>query len=472
MVSLYLPITSQPRELDSKLLLALCAAEHGLSPLIGYKSSLRFHVEGKAPGFYLAHNARQKAEKLRSVRQAGHRVIVLDEEALVRQSDEIFLKKHPTGALAQVDHMLCWGEDDRAMWVRSDTDYAGGYSLVGNPRMDLIRPEIASGVYAQDIASIRARFGDFVLLNTNFPTVNNLTPYGGGVRLAAWAMDAKGQEQSDAFLKNKRALFEAELALVRPLAQAIAPLTLVIRPHPNENHAPWHEAAAGLPNVQVAFEGGIVPWLLAARAIVHNGCTTAVEAAVAGTPVINFRPWQNEWDNPLAHAFGPDCADAAAVAVAIADLGSAAQRQSQADRLARYVASASGAYAGDRIAQSLLHEAGLPADATRPGLRDRLRARLGYAVTWTGRYLAWYCTRKGLRRGRFLRKAFPQVRPSSLDAEMLSYTPEQLELLMRQFPPLDGAQLNARIAHFAQAFGRFDGLQAHRINDYLFRIGR
>jgi hypothetical protein len=67
-------------------------------------------------------------------------------------------------------------------------------------------------------------------------------------------------------------------------------MMLVVRPHPSESHAPWQAAAAEAENVAVVAEGSVVPWLLAAKVVVHNGCTSAVEAAILGCPVVAFRP--------------------------------------------------------------------------------------------------------------------------------------------------------------------------------------
>ena len=41
-------------------------------------------------------------------------------------------------------------------------------------------------------------------------------------------------------------------------------------------------------------EGNVVPWLLAARALVHNSCTTGVEAYVMRVPAITYRSSINE----------------------------------------------------------------------------------------------------------------------------------------------------------------------------------
>jgi surface carbohydrate biosynthesis protein len=47
--------------------------------------------------------------------------------------------------------------------------------LTGNPRGDLLRPELR-GFYARDIESIRREYGDFILMNTNFKPVNAFYP--------------------------------------------------------------------------------------------------------------------------------------------------------------------------------------------------------------------------------------------------------------------------------------------------------
>ena len=57
----------------------------------------------------------------------------------------------------------------------------------------------------------------------------------------------------------------------------------------------------------------MVPWLLATKAVIHNGCTTGVEAYVTGTPAISYRASINEtYDNGfyrLPNAVSHQCFD-------------------------------------------------------------------------------------------------------------------------------------------------------------------
>ncbi len=471
MPHLYLPITSQPRELDAKILLALFAADRGISPLVGYKSAFYESLARLEPGVLVAHNARQKSENIRRFSKFGHNVVVLDEEALVRQSDEIFLGKHPRGAFEHVGHVLCWGQDDFDMWHTAGLDFRGGFSIVGNPRFDLMRPEVRA-YFDPQVAALRERFGNYILLNTNFPTVNNQTPRGSGMRLAQWALDDRGRQIQDAFLTNKRRMFEAMLALVRPLAEAVAPLLLVIRPHPNEDHDPWHAAAAALPNIRVVFEGGVVPWLLGARALIHNNCTTAVEAAACDTPVLNFRPWCAEFDNELAHSLGADCADAGELAAAVRDIVVRSDRKSDAAHLSAHIASLSGELSCQRIVA--LVEA-LHPPHRRPSLTDmseRLKIAVGLKALRVRRATRLYLRRSGRRRLAVIRREFPHLSPMKMDTTILDYSTEQLKLFARQFPPLVESELSDRVGEFSKTLNRFKGMRVRVISDNMFTIER
>ncbi len=474
MVNLYLPITSQPRELDAKLLLALFASAAGMRPYIGYKSTFLAQLAKLESGFFLAHNARQKPAKMAVLRDAGHKLVVLDEEALVRQSDEIFLKKHPEHAFDPVNEVLCWGQDDSEMWARTSILDGIETTVVGNPRMDIIRPEFAA-FHAEKIADIRRKHGQYVLLNTNFPTVNNLTPQGGGVRMASWAMDAEGQKINDAFLANKRRLFQAELALIEPLAKMIAPLTLVIRPHPNENHTPWHDVAAKLENVVVEFQGNVVPWLLGAEALIHNSCTTAVEAAVAGTPVINFLPWRSEFDNQLSHSFGHDCANADDIAKGLRQIlegQGAVLSNDQKALLKQHIESVTGDFSCARIAAFLAQKAKSFDVTGGLSTSERKKETARLRRLWLKNYSRLFTSKRGRKKRAFLKQNFPDLSPGRLDFEQLSYSMEQLDLLMRQFPPLQVDALNHQIQRFCDILEWSEPFKCVQHSEYLVTIER
>ena len=302
-----IPIEILARELDGKLLLASCAKERGWNVIIGGMAAVEETVPHLPPFVYFAKSARSTNAKLFAwLKQLGHEVVVLDEESLVRH-DNIFLMKHERDALKNVDLLLTWGEDSREMWLRSGMMDDLHAEAVGNPRIDMLAPQLRA-YHQRDIDSIQSRYGDFVLFNSNFAMVNHRITGGTRFNLAQWTAGGKAEKDSVEYLAHKRIVFERFCLLIPKLAAAIAPRNLVIRPHPAEDHAPWNEAVAGCANAHVVFEGSVVPWIAAARVLIHNGCTSAVEAAIEGTPVLTYRPvTSSRYDNPLPNGVGIEC---------------------------------------------------------------------------------------------------------------------------------------------------------------------
>ena len=77
--------------------------------------------------------------------------------------------------------------------------------------------------------------------------------------------------------------------MIPALAKAFPGYTIVVRPHPTENPEIYHDIASDCERVKVTNEGNVVPWLLATRALVHNSCTTGVEAYMMRIPAITYR---------------------------------------------------------------------------------------------------------------------------------------------------------------------------------------
>jgi hypothetical protein len=93
---------------------------------------------------------------------------------------------------------------------------------------------------------------------------------------------------------HKQAIFEAFQKLIVDVTHAFPHLSVVVRPHPTECQKIYGRIAQKHRRIHVINEGNVVPWLLAARALVHNGCTTGIEAHVLQVPAISYRPVVNE----------------------------------------------------------------------------------------------------------------------------------------------------------------------------------
>ncbi|MDP1700136.1 MAG: hypothetical protein Q8L53_04130 [Aestuariivirga sp.] len=351
-----LPVETTARELDAKLLLALFAAEAGFTAHIGTLGAIQ--SPGFPPSIYLSKSVRF-TKSVQIMARFGHAVVAWDEEGLVRFDDEKHGSRIEMGAL-QIPHLLLsWGPDNARMW-KAHAFYNGRpIAETGNPRIDLLRPELRT-LHEKDAADLIGRFGNFALLNTNFAIANHFRP--GGRRVKA----SKNSHNSEAFIEfreglenHKSALLKSFLSALPAIAQGIKPFRLIVRPHPSESLVPWQQATKGLDNVMVLLEGPVVPWLLATKCLLHNGCTSAVEASVLNTPALAYCPLENtEYDLDLPNALSEKLVDVASVVHRARQLLENGRKTNQMaawpELLRDNISALDGPLASERIVQELL----------------------------------------------------------------------------------------------------------------------
>jgi len=285
MRTLILPCETRAREFEAKMLLAVKATERGVTSVIGAKKRLDGMLDQLSPGVYVAKGLGERARVgLKLARICGHELALWDEEGLVWSSPEVYWKTKVHGPnLSLPSVLLAWGEDNARVW-REHPDYAGTpVEAVGNPRMDLLRPAVR-GLFAEEAAAIANRFGSFVLINTNFSRVNNFQP--GQNRHLKWLRENRPDDARGGFAGHKQAVYQSFLAMLPRLVASFPERMFVLRPHPSESLAVWEQLASQWPNLVVERRGNVVPWLLAANAVIHNGCTTAIEAWLLGCPAL------------------------------------------------------------------------------------------------------------------------------------------------------------------------------------------
>jgi hypothetical protein len=238
--------------------------------------------------------------------------------------------------------------------------------------------------------------------------------------------------------------------LIPSLAKAFPDRTLVVRPHPTENHEVYSKIAASCERVRVTNEGNVVPWLIAAKVLVHNGCTTGVEAYAMGVPAISYRKSVNEYyDNGfyrLPNLLSYQCFNFEELRLTLekifaGELGAAdgAERQSNIDR---YLAAQDGSLACERIVDVLEKMMQGRSELPKRELLDRIE---GWSVA-NGRRLV-----KGL----------------------LSYLPNthnRPEFQRHRFPGISLDALNEKIERIQQILGENTKLKVEQLSDVLFQI--
>jgi surface carbohydrate biosynthesis protein len=448
--SLIIPVESQVRELDAKLLLAAVAAERGYSVTFGSRAYVHHAMAAAPRGVYLAKSMRRASDRMFSIiSDLGHEIVAWDEEGLVRFPDSFYYQRRLSAkALEHVKTLLAWGEDDARAFAAFPGYPGCPIHVTGNPRVDLMRPEIRA-FFDREVAAIRARFGRFVLINTNFSGLNhfhdslselrrNLEPRSGGA--------------PDDFMAGRAAfrnrVLEHFKRLIPELSRSLPGVRIVVRPHPSESHDLWHEIAADLDDVEIVNEGNVHPWLMACEALIHNGCTTAVEALVLGTPAIAYQPIRSDvYDMALPNSLSHQAANIMDIEKTLRSIlaGEIGVRDDPEVMgiLAAHIAALDGRLAADRVID-VLDASGCAEPRQAPSRLRSSRARLHLL-------------------GRTAVKLLNRHRPGHRN---------NLDFHRHRFPGVDAEELQAKISQFGGLLGRFEGVRVDTLAEHLFKISR
>jgi hypothetical protein len=264
---------------------------------------------------------------------------------------------------------------------------------------------------------------------------------------------ALNREYAEGFTDYKLAILGDFEELVPALEKEFMDYTIVIRPHPAENQEVYKKLAAKCQQVRVVHEGNVVPWLLAAKVLVHNGCTTGIEAYATGTPAVAYRPRVHEqYDrdfhdlpNQLSHqCFNIEEMKETLEKILAGELGLADGDGCKA-LMQHHLASQEGPLACERIVDVLENAAEDWAQTPRPALADRLRASI------------WSTRRRVKKRLRGMRPNMRHNRP---------------EFLHHRYPGVSLDEMRDSVIRFQKLLGCEDELRVNRITGQFFKVSR
>jgi surface carbohydrate biosynthesis protein len=287
---LYIPIEIKVREFDAKLLFSLMAAESGFRVILGAQKDLRKKIAWWPQGIYLDKSAAYtKTKWFKYFRKFGHKVVAWDEEGLIIHPDSYLDRRFSGKSFALLEKFFTWGEFHSNVILER---YVEGYdkiAAVGNPRMDMLRPELRS-YYNLNSRNIIEKYGKIILINTSFSLSNHIINSEVGKKGFLRNHPEMNEKFIDDWIKYQHSIFQAFGELLPVLRSFFPEHAIVVRPHPAENKKAWAKIAASIENVHVVHEGNVIKWIQAADVMIHSNCTTSVESFLLGTPCIAYQP--------------------------------------------------------------------------------------------------------------------------------------------------------------------------------------
>jgi surface carbohydrate biosynthesis protein len=371
---LILPIETKARELPGKTLLAAFAARAGFDVLLGDQRSIRGSIHRLPKGIFLDKSiSRTKIERNRRLKELGHQIAAWCEEGLIYRDKTAYqFERLSPISMSLVDAFFAWGEVHRADVIEAIPEAKDKVYAVGNPRFDLLRQPYSS-IAESEGRRLSAEHGKFILVVTTFSRFNKHQGQHGVLdvlQARGFTISAEQQAYYHRLVTHLGQVFAAFAAMIPALAKTFPGHTIVIRPHPSEDHDQWRKVVAEIGNAKVIYSGSVEPWLSAADAVVHNASTIGVEAFLLDRPVFSYMPVIDEVFNRPAHfpnmvSTRAHTVDDLLQAIRMAFEGrpsSPSDNRERKELVRRYVANASGRLATERIVEVLsdLHDAGPP----------------------------------------------------------------------------------------------------------------
>jgi hypothetical protein len=339
----------------------------------------------------------------------------------------------------------------RDFWIGDVGLAASKVRITGQPRFDFYRPEFQESLRRFLPPAFRDGSTPLILLNTKVSVANprfltlekEYDLYVNRLKLP--------REEVERHLRLGRESIAATCRIAEGLAGTFPDALVVIRPHPHERLQTYIDRCRPSANLAAVQDGEVAPWILRMAVLLQRHCTTAIEAALAGRPVIAPQWWPTS-------AFLPDAEQVSYTAANVEEMNSLVRaacdgalplkeegRRRVDEIIETWLFRVDGRSA-ERVAQEIVqwlpaerrvatrqaHEFARAEFATRSGLKSQAYYRFGQLAryTGTGRIMDFA---EGLRRRKWLRsgKGF-SVENVAAYVDVLSGREEAIEIAPAQ----------------------------------------
>ena len=308
-MNIYIHLEISVRELDSKLLLAVIAASKGHEVIISDQESIIKGLERKmlTPGIFHTKSLTPSSSKIikhKKLINAGCKITSIDEEGgLADYGYEQFVKtRYSQKTIKQASAVFMWGPEDHKILKKNFPNYAKKMHMTGSPRVDLWKPFF----YDYWINNYKKQTKPFLLIPSNqgfdVQHINDRIKF-----LEKAEYLKKDPNFIHLTLRRESEQFKIIshfIEAIKKLAYKNKNFNIIIRPHPSENIEIWKILLKKFPNVYVNRDDSASLWIKNAFAILHSGCTTALEASFFKKPIITYAPFKAYYSRKLANDLG------------------------------------------------------------------------------------------------------------------------------------------------------------------------
>lgn len=295
--NIYIPTEIYKREYPGRAFLTAEALRRGYRIFLGSKQSIANYIEEtREEGIYFYKGAGVKNKKRRNLlRKNNCKVIAqFEETSFVRESfSDWFALNSGLLEADNIDQFFCWGSEEYESLKREFQKIGRSDAILyktGSPRT-VVWGAPGKAFFSNEVQALKEKYGGYVLILTNFGAANFYSGFQSLINLNK----SLGSHTEERFLDLCK-LFNEEKLKINLFSEAIKKInyetnmSVIIRPHPVENPQTWRGLIKDLENVYVIPKGPVTPLIIGASHIVHDGCTTGVEAAALEKNPIALAP--------------------------------------------------------------------------------------------------------------------------------------------------------------------------------------
>jgi len=464
------PIETKVREFHAKLLLCCAAAEKGYGAILGHQHLIKKKWFKLPRGICFDKSiVRGKEKKFNRYQKYGNYVVAWCEEGLllIDKNDYQRRRIHPN-TLAHTDLFFTWGKHQKEVILDKVPDAREKLINTGNPRIDLLRKEFR-GIFNEDALALKEKYGDYILINTNFSPYNHIRGAEAGLAIQKKAGKIRTHEHEASyrkFIKFKKAMFNEFVSIVQTLAPNIPDKCIIVRPHPSENHHTWQDRLRGLKNVHIIHQGSVIPWIMGAQVSIHNGCTTGLEAYLLDRPVISYQPSAPRfYDFYLPDAVSEQAHDVEQLihlTLQACNSKMSLNRTSRSKKkiiINEYIQSVNGCLASDNIIQSLEQLPVREQKFKTKSIRQFSRSLLSMALVIKSEV------------GKIKDRLVLQEKYFTKSQDKKNLFQMQTQIMKQTFSGIELEEINQVLEKFKAESGRFANVSAVQVEKNCFAIG-
>lgn len=282
---LTIPIEIYQREFDLALYMALVATEKGFQVLLGGQIEKVFK-KTKNGVYYHKDHANWSKKHYQSAIKRGMKTCALDVEGLIYSTPKTYLNiRANKWILDNIDLVFIWGENQRKL-IESQSQIQENKVVVGSPKFDICELEKRNNKKTNSQLYARK-----ILINTRFASTNGFSKDNNIENLKNLGVLKTEEDiiEYNKSMKSEMLIFNEFLSFLE-ISAVNKDFLITIRPHPAENPQLYEDITSKFKNVIIDKDSDLRLQILSHDCVIHDGCTTAIEARALNKPVFGLRP--------------------------------------------------------------------------------------------------------------------------------------------------------------------------------------